>query len=343
MGFPVKLAESGLLPDQLVRYGIRQICRRRLAQEKKASTVDRRNALRSFLEEMRQSPVAVTPELTKRQHYELPPDFFQLVLGKRMKYSCCLYESGSETLDEAEDQMLALTCRRAEIQDGMHILELGCGWGSLSLWLARNYWDVRITAVSNSASQGRYIKAQCKKFGLHNIEVITADMNTFRPGKTYDRILSVEMFEHMRNWHELLKRIASWLVDDGKFFIHIFSHKHHFYLYEQKDEFDWMARYFFTAGLMPSDDMLLYCQEHLILQDHWQVNGLHYQKTANQWLANLDANRDDILQILEQTYGATEAALWLQRWRLFFMACAELWGFQQGEEWLVSHYLFKKR
>lgn len=337
------LAERGFIPDLLVRLGIRTLNQRRLAKEARRERAGQGEKLQHFVDELRQSPIAVETLAAKEQHYEVPPAFFQTVLGRRLKYSCCLWPLGVETLDAAEEAMLALTAARAEIADGMEILDLGCGWGSFTLWAAEHFPDSRVLGVSNSLPQGDFIRGLAAARGLDNVEVATADMNDFAPGQSFDRIVSVEMFEHLRNWPRFLKLLSSWLKPGGKLFVHVFSHRRFAYLFETTGAADWLGRTFFTGGMMPSDELLLHCQDDLVVEGHWRVNGKHYQKTAQAWLANLDARRPVVLETFRDCYGAEAAERWVQRWRLFFLACTGLWGFRRGEEWLVSHYRLRRR
>ena len=261
-----------------------------------------------------------------------------------MKYSSGYWDPGVTDIKTSEDRMLALTCERADLQDGHRILELGCGWGSLTLWMGKHYPNAKITAVSNSRTQKDYIDAQAKERGLTNIEIKTVNMIDYQGegADIFDRGVSVEMFEHMKNYQLLLERISTWLKPGGKLFVHIFTHREYAYHYEAKNEDDWMARYFFTGGQMPSDDLLLYFQDHLKIDDHWQVSGTHYQKTSEAWLALMDQHADELKPLIAETYGANQAKKWWVWWRCFYLACAELWGFKNGQEWIVSHYRFKK-
>jgi cyclopropane-fatty-acyl-phospholipid synthase len=280
--------------------------------------------------------------MANAQHYEVPAAFFDLVLGKHRKYSSCFWPNGVDTLDQAEHHALSQTCLHANLQNGQNVLELGCGWGSLSLWMARHYPDSQITSVSNSKSQRDFILAITKKENLSNLNVITCDMNNFDIKQQFDRIVSVEMFEHMRNYHVLFEKINSWLAPQGQFFMHIFCHKDVPYAFEVQGDDDWMSQFFFSGGFMPSDDTPSQFQSHLRLSRQWRWDGRHYEKTANAWLSNMDDNESVINGILAECYGPANVVLWRQRWRIFFMACAELFGYQGGQEWWVSHYLFEK-
>jgi cyclopropane-fatty-acyl-phospholipid synthase len=336
-------AERGLLPDGIVRAGIRRACAQRLREETRGGpeAQSRRFALR--IASLRESPLAIHADAANRQHYELPPAFFSHCLGPRLKYSACHYASGGETLAEAEDAMLALYGERASLADGQDILELGCGWGSLSLWMAERYPNARITAVSNSAGQREHIEARCRERGLRNLHVITHDVNrlVLEAGQ-FDRAVSIEMFEHMRNYRDLMSRIAAWLRPSGKLFVHIFCHRELLYPFETEGDDNWMGRYFFTGGLMPAADTLLHFQDDLRIEQQWRLSGSHYEKTANAWLRNQDANAAEVLDLLTHVYGAADARLWRQRWRMFWMACAELFGYRGGEEWIVAHYRFAR-
>jgi cyclopropane-fatty-acyl-phospholipid synthase len=334
-------AERGLLPDALLRYGIRRQCEDRLRQEQAGGLDAQAERFRQRIEQLRRSPVAIHTDAANEQHYELPPAFFKLCLGKRLKYSCAYYPRGDETLDQAEEAMLSLYGERAELADGQDILELGCGWGSLTLWMAERYPNARITAVSNSRPQREHIEAQCRERGLGNVRVVTTDVNRLELDTAqFDRCVSIEMFEHMRNYEILLGNIGRWLRPGGKLFVHIFAHKTLMYPFETEGEDNWMGRHFFTGGLMPASDTLLWFQNALRIEQRWHVDGRHYERTSNHWLQNQDTRRDEVMAVLREAYGPELAPLWAQRWRMFWMACAELFGYADGQEWLVAHYRF---
>ncbi len=338
----LRWTEMGLVPDAAIRAGIRRLLVKRLVEIQAADVDASTDSLNRFIAEMRVAEVAPVPEMANEQHYEVPAGFFSLVLGKHRKYSACFWKEDTADLDRAEADALAITCQRAGIENGMDILELGCGWGSLSLWMAEHYPDSKITSVSNSSGQRRYILRQMEDRKLDNLQVITCDMNDFAAPGTYDRIVSLEMFEHMRNYQELFKRINRWLKPGGQFFMHIFCHRQCAYAFEDNGPDDWMSRYFFSGGIMPSADLPLRFQADLTIRDRWVWDGRHYEKTSNAWLANMDKHKTEILQIMEQTYGRKDAFKWFMRWRMFFMACAELFAYNGGQEWFVGHYLFEK-
>ncbi|NIK39546.1 cyclopropane-fatty-acyl-phospholipid synthase [Xanthomonas arboricola] len=338
-----RLAESGVLPDAALRYGIRRLCAQRLRDERTGGADASGERQRAFIDSLRASAIAIETDAANRQHYELPPQFFTLCLGHRLKYSSCYWDATTPDLDAAEERMLALYGERAELADGQRILELGCGWGSLTLWMAERYPGATITAVSNSRPQRAHILEQCRVRGLSNVQVITADVNALAlPPGNFDRVVSVEMFEHMRNYRELLARVGSWLAPGGKLFVHIFCHRDLAYPFEVAGEDNWMGRHFFTGGLMPAADTLLHFQQDVIIEQRWVLSGEHYEKTANAWLENQDRHRAQIMPLLKQTYGE-DAQRWWQRWRMFWLACAELFGYDQGREWGVAHYRFVKR
>ena len=336
----IQWMERGRVPDPVVRWAIRRLNRRTLKAEARLHADA--NGPR-ILDDLHRGPIALVPEKANEQHYEVPAAFFEMVLGPHLKYSSCYWPDGCESLAEAEAVALETTCERAGIKNGSDILELGCGWGSLTLWMAEEYPNSRITAVSNSHSQRHFIEARARSAGYSNIEVITADMNEFDTKRKYDQIVSIEMFEHMHNYDALFSRVASWLKDQGTLFLHVFCHRQFAYPYDTGEESDWMARHFFSGGLMPSADLFHHFQRDLRLDTQWQWDGRHYERTANAWLRNLDRRAPEVLPLLDETYGPVEARRWLQRWRMFFMACAEMFGQSQGREWFVLHSRFSKR
>ncbi len=321
------------VPDPLLRFGIAHL----VGRTHRRMTAAAPDVETAFASGMRSHPIAEHADTANAQHYELPAAFFGLVLGPHRKYSSCFYQTAADTLEQAEAMALTATCVHAGLRDGLDILELGCGWGSLSLWMASRYPNARITAVSNSGSQRDYITAAAGARGLTNLTVITADMNTFETTGRFDRVVSVEMFEHMANWEALLCRARAWLRSDGRLFLHVFSHGAAPYRFDHRDAADWTARHFFTGGIMPSTG-LVRCFPHLFaVEEEWRWDGRHYQRTAEAWLANFDKNANEIQTILRDVYGE-DASLWKRRWRLFFLAVAGLFGHADGTAWGVSHY-----
>jgi cyclopropane-fatty-acyl-phospholipid synthase len=341
-GVGIDLVERGLVPDAVTRIAIRRLCGERLRATQSWTPEQHQSAVQSFVQQMRTGEIAPVPHRANEQHYELPAPFFTTVLGPRRKYSCCYFEEGAD-LAAAEEAALAITCERAGLADGQDVLELGCGWGSLSLWMAERYPHSRITAVSNSRPQREWIESQAVAKGLRNLTIQTADINHFAPTTgPFDRVVSVEMFEHLRNYQLLLQRIASWMKHDAQLFVHHFCHRQLAYPYETDGAANWMGQYFFTGGLMPSETMLDHFHDDLRVVQRWNWNGQHYQKTSEAWLRLLDARKADVLPILATAFGARDAERWFHRWRMFFLAVAEMFGMHHGKEWYVTHALLKK-
>jgi len=337
----IDLAERGIVPDWLIRIAIRRLLRRRLRDEHAGDPEAQSEQFARRVDELTRSEIAIETDAANEQHYEVPAGFYQRVLGRHLKYSSGLWDAETGDLDEAESSMLKATCHRAQLADGQRILELGCGWGSLTLWMAEHFPAGRITAVSNSASQRAFIMGEAARRGLDNVEVLTCDVNRLQVEPGFDRVVSVEMFEHVRNYRRLMGNIAGWLKPDGLLFIHIFCHRTLMYPFETQGEDNWMGRHFFTGGLMPAADTLLCFQEDLKLRRRWLVNGRHYARTSRAWLERLDADREGVKAAIEDGAGSDEVQL--QRWRMFFMACEELFAFRGGSEWMVGHYLFDNR
>lgn len=337
------LLEKNILPDALVRFGIRRLLAEREQQETAPTPDAQKKRLEDFIALLRSSPIAINTADANTQHYEVPSEYYLATLGPRLKYSSCLYDTGARDLPSAEIAMLELTCRRAGIADGQRILDLGCGWGSFSLYAAEKFPAAQITGVSNSRTQKEFIDSTAKQRGLTNLRIVTCDINDFAPAGTFDRIVSVEMLEHVRNAEKLFARIATWLADDtARLFVHIFCHRTFAYPFETDGDNDWMARHFFTGGIMPSAGLYSHFNRHLAIEQQWTVNGTNYERTCNHWLANMDAHRPQLFPLFEKTYGADQALKWWTRWRIFHMACAELFGWRGGTHWHVSHYLFKR-
>lgn len=335
----IELAERGMLPDFLIRAGIRRLLAARIREISPLGNADETGVVDAFVGILNESPIAIETQAANEQHYEEPPSFFETVLGPRLKYSACLWEAGTENLAEAEEQMLQLTARRAGIGNGQRVLELGCGWGSFCLWAAEKFPGSQIVGVSNSANQRGFILGRAQERGLSNLEILTRDMNDFSPDGRFDRIVSIEMLEHLRNYRKFFARVRNWLEGDGAFFIHIFCHRKIPYAFEPTSSSDWMARHFFTGGIMPSYDLFERFDEDLEVREKWRVSGEHYSKTLEAWLERQDADRDRLIEILSRSPDEDSAAVRFQRWRMFFMACSELFRWDHGNEWFVGHYL----
>ena len=334
------VVERNLMPDFVIRFAIQRICAERLHTEGQYNLHEHAERVQAFVQELKTLPIAINTPDANEQHYEVPSAFYQVVLGPRLKYSCGLWPSPSTTFEQSEVLMLDLYCERAGIEDGMRVMDLGCGWGSVALHVASKYRKCSVTAVSNSSTQRDFIEAAAAQRGLRNVRVITADVNDFAAEpSSFDRIISIEMFEHMKNYEKLTSNIAGWLKPGGRLFVHIFSHRRYAYHYDK----GWMAQTFFTGGTMPSDSLLLYFQRELSVVGHWRGNGSHYSKTCEAWLQRLDRNIDKLRPLLKETYGSSADTKWYVNWRLFFLACSEMFRYDGGEQWIVSHYLFEKK
>lgn len=333
------LAERGYIPDFLIRYGTRKISLDHLDELKEEGE----SGKKAYLEALRNSPIAIETQAANDQHYEVPARFFELTLGQHLKYSCAYWQDDTTTLDDAEANMLSLCSTRAQLEDGMNILELGCGWGSMTLWMASHFPNAQITAISNSNSQREFIEQRARDRGLNNVTIITANAAEFdTEANQFDRVVTVEMFEHMRNWGKLYANIAKWLKPDGKMFQHVFCHKTHGFLYDTDGENNWMSRYFFTGGIMPTFDLPNQFDDDLQVAERWYVNGTHYEKTSAAWLALTDQHKQELLPLFKDTYGK-DYKVWFQRWRMFYLAVEEFFGIRDGEEWGVAHYLLEPK
>lgn len=333
------ILDRGIAPDPVIRLMIRRLLGKQLAGFERGGVGAQQARLSAMVQELRQAPTAVHQDVANRQHYELPAEFFLHCLGPRLKYSGCWWDKGVRTLAQAEEAMLDLYVRRAGVEDGMSVLDLGCGWGSLSFYLCERFPRARVLGVSNSALQREFIEARARERGITNLEILTRDAAAFTTDRRFDRILSIEMFEHMKNYRKLLARLSGFMNPGALLFVHIFTHSR--FAYHFRGTRDWIGQYFFTGGTMPSHDLLLHFQDDLRLRERWAVDGTHYERTANAWLENMDRNERAIRPILERAYGP-HAGAWWHRWRVFFLACAEFWGLRNGQEWIVSHYLFEK-
>lgn len=336
------IVQRDIVPDWMLRRFIRWQVRNNLAKYARLDIAERHARKMALIDTFRRSPIAIHTDAANTQHYELPVAFFQLVLGKHLKYSACYWKDSVQTLDAAEEAMLRLTCERAGVQDGLAILDLGCGWGSLALWIAQQYPNCQVRAVSNSRTQQAFIERQARERSLTNVTAHVADIAEFNTDQQFDRVLSIEMGEHMKNYECLMANIAQWLKPGGQLFVYHFSHRENVYEFDHTDPDNWMARYFFTGGTMPSDDLLLYFQRDLTIINHWRVSGTHYEHTLNAWLSRLDDQRERVMEITRNTYGRAQALRWLVYWRLFFMGCADVFGVCKGHEYFVSHLLFEK-
>ncbi|KAL9268201.1 (S)-coclaurine N-methyltransferase-like protein [Drosera capensis] len=335
--------EQNLLPDAVIRRLTRLLLAGRLRSGYTPSAELQLAGLVDFAHSLREMPIAIQADKPKVQHYDLPTSFFKLVLGEHLTYSCCYFAEKSTSLDDAEKAMLAMYCERSQLQDGHTVLDVGCGWGSLSLYIAQKFSNCKVTGICKSQTQKAHIEEQCRDRQLQNVEIIVADISAFEMEASYDRIFSIGMFEHMKNYRDLLKKLSSWMKHDSLLFVHFFCHKTFAYHFEDVSEYDWITRYFFTGGTMPSASLLLYFQDDVSIVDHWLVNGNHYALISEEWLKRMDRNLSSIRPIMGSTYGKESAVKWTVYWRTFFIAVAELFGYNNGEEWMVAHSLFKKK
>ncbi|KAL6212260.1 hypothetical protein ACLB2K_017481 [Fragaria x ananassa] len=341
--FALASLERNLLPDAVIRRFTRLLLASRLRSGYQPSSELQLSQLLQFVKCLKDMPIAIKTDDAKAQHYEVPTSFFKMVLGNNFKYSCCYFTDKSSSLEDAEKAMLEMYCERSQIKDGDSVLDVGCGWGSLSLYIAEKYKNCKVTGICNSTTQKAFIEELCRNRQLENVEIIVADISTFEMEASYDRIFSIEMFEHMKNYKDLLKKISGWMKQDGLLFVHHFCHKAFAYHFEDKSDDDWITRYFFSGGTMPSANLLLYFQDDVSVVDHWLVNGKHYAQTSEEWLKRMDHNSAAIKPIMESTYGKDSAVKWTVYWRSFFIAVAELFGYNNGEEWMVALFLFKKK
>lgn len=340
MNLAVELAERAVLPDWAIRAGVRSLLRSRLRQEERTSEGRFDEANRRLADRLRQGPIAIRTTAANEQHYEVPAEFFDLVLGKWNKYSSAYWPQGVSDLDGAEESMLSLTCDRAGIEDGMRVLDLGCGWGSLTLWIASRFPGCRVRSLSNSNGQRQFIEARCRRLGLDNVSVTTGNVSEWDTHERFDRVVSIEMFEHVRNHEELLAKVARWLDVDARLFVHIFCHARHAYTFEEAAD-SWIGSEFFSGGIMPHEHHLDLFPRDLRVARQWRVNGVHYARTLEAWLERLDEERERAREILGRTYGRREAVRRLQKWRLFFLGLAEAFAYGGGEEWFVTHCLLE--
>lgn len=343
------LLEKNKIPDFLIRWGARRMTSTRLKEITSYSAEEHQQYLNQYVEDLKKQPIAINTSKANDQHYEIPTEFFQQILGTHMKYSCGYwkqlvpFKELKDHLSDAEEAMLELTCQRAEIEDGQSILDLGCGWGSLALYMAKKYPSANIWALSNSSTQKSYIDSRAKEENIKNLTVITEDINDFNSEARFHRVISIEMFEHMRNYERLMEKISDFLLPGGRLFVHIFTHRTTPYAYEVRSENDWMTRHFFLGGTMPSRDLLHYFSDRFSLKKQWAVSGFHYQQTLEAWLQRMDEKKAIIMPIMAEIEGEDEALKWWVYWRVFFMACAEFFSFHSGDEWYISHYLFDRK